>query len=321
MDYLLLKRLQIHNANALSSPYTIGFPAVTAWLGSVHALERSLNASGFPEIHFPGVAVSSHFCEPQLVRREKFLDYSIVGQREPLVPKNSKGNGSRKRQRGEYTSDSFIEKPRCHLCVSVLAKMEGVPENRKSFIQAVKNHLLRMKVAGGDVESIEKVDCLSIDEDEQSRRDFVNNLMPGYVLIERRDLMLANPQDDALSSLMDNLAINVDIVSVEEDTKPADGKEKKSPSYRYEETYSRNKDANEKAGWIVPIAVGFKSISEEVKGGSQRSNEYPHFFAESVVTLGEFRMAYHFRDNIDEMFWHYHVDPDKGLYLCQNQTL
>jgi hypothetical protein len=33
--FFLISHLKIHNANAMSSPYTIGFPAMTAWL--VHA--------------------------------------------------------------------------------------------------------------------------------------------------------------------------------------------------------------------------------------------------------------------------------------------
>jgi len=33
---LLLPHIKVHNANALSSPFTIGFPAMTAWLGAVH---------------------------------------------------------------------------------------------------------------------------------------------------------------------------------------------------------------------------------------------------------------------------------------------
>ncbi len=41
---LKLPHIKIQNANALSSPYTIGFPAMTAWLGFMHALERKLRA-------------------------------------------------------------------------------------------------------------------------------------------------------------------------------------------------------------------------------------------------------------------------------------
>ncbi len=51
-NILLIPRIKIHNANALSSPYTIGFPAMTAWLGAVHALERKMKANGFNEIQF-----------------------------------------------------------------------------------------------------------------------------------------------------------------------------------------------------------------------------------------------------------------------------
>lgn len=39
--YLLISHLRIHNANAMSSTLTIGVPAMTAWLGAVHALNES----------------------------------------------------------------------------------------------------------------------------------------------------------------------------------------------------------------------------------------------------------------------------------------
>ena len=42
-NYLLLKGLRVQNANALSSPFTFGFPAVTAFLGFGHALQRFIN--------------------------------------------------------------------------------------------------------------------------------------------------------------------------------------------------------------------------------------------------------------------------------------
>ena len=43
MNVILIPHIKIQNANALSSPFTIGFPAMTAWLGAVHALERKIN--------------------------------------------------------------------------------------------------------------------------------------------------------------------------------------------------------------------------------------------------------------------------------------
>ncbi|HNL81302.1 MAG TPA: type I-F CRISPR-associated protein Csy2, partial [Agitococcus sp.] len=44
--FLLIPHIKIHNANAMSSPYTIGFPAMTAWLGAVHALQRYVQQQG-----------------------------------------------------------------------------------------------------------------------------------------------------------------------------------------------------------------------------------------------------------------------------------
>ena len=46
----------------------------------------------------------------------------------------------------------------------------------------------------------------------------------------------------------------------------------------------------------------------------------PHRFAESMVTLGEFKMPYHF-ESIDEMIWRYQEYQGDNLYLCQNNYL
>ena len=53
---LLIPQIKVLNANALSSPYTIGFPAMTAWLGAVHALQRKLNDQ-FTNLLFAGIPV------------------------------------------------------------------------------------------------------------------------------------------------------------------------------------------------------------------------------------------------------------------------
>lgn len=65
--YLLLRQVKIHNANAFSSPLTIGFPAMTAWLGAMHALERKLRCNEtLSSIRLKKLAVSCHdlICRP-----------------------------------------------------------------------------------------------------------------------------------------------------------------------------------------------------------------------------------------------------------------
>ena len=63
--YLLLRQVKIHNANAFSSPLTIGFPAMTAWLGAMHALERKLRqCESLSDIRLTKLAVSCHDFDP-----------------------------------------------------------------------------------------------------------------------------------------------------------------------------------------------------------------------------------------------------------------
>ena len=86
---LLLPHLQIHNANALSSPFTIGFPAMTAWLGTSHALQRLLVERGFP-VTSNATGVVSHQCDLQTYRGTNDFVSSIVGTGNPLEPKTEK---------------------------------------------------------------------------------------------------------------------------------------------------------------------------------------------------------------------------------------
>ena len=42
-DYIIIKNMMVQNANALSSAFTIGFPAVTSFMGFIHGLQRKIN--------------------------------------------------------------------------------------------------------------------------------------------------------------------------------------------------------------------------------------------------------------------------------------
>ena len=110
--FLLLPHLKIHNANAMSSPYTIGFPAVTAWMGAVHALQRFVNQQGFEEVKFTRLAISCHQFDLQTYRGENDFVSSIIGTANPLDK-----DGSR---------PAFVEEARCDLEVSLLIEYENI---------------------------------------------------------------------------------------------------------------------------------------------------------------------------------------------------
>ena len=288
--FLLIPHIKIHNANAMSSPYTIGFPAMTAWLGAVHALQRHVQQQGFSDVNFLKVGVSCHAFDLQVYKGRGDFVSSIIGTSNPL---DKDGN-----------RPAFIEEARCHLTVSLLVEYEGLdPDDFNDFNQIVDRKLHSMKMASGDILSVKPIEDLYLNEDESSElRKITNKLMLGHVLIERRDLMIKsmNSGKDALDALLDHLKL------MHRAKQENDG------------NVTWTTQRLEK-GWLVPIAVGFQGISDLAIAQNQRDSTTPHRFAESVLTLGEFVMPYRIHD-IDQMLWQYHVDQSQNLYLCQTNN-
>lgn len=291
---LLLPHIKVQNANALSSPFTIGFPAMTAWLGAVHALQRKLNTA-FDKLEFNASAIVSHECNLQTYKGVGDYVNSIIGTGNPLVPK-SKGNAVR---------SSFIEEARCHLDASLLIEYSGAGKDDEESLLKKITHCLSssMKIAGGDILSFDVPEALRIEEgNDPDLRKLMRKLMPGYVIIERRELMkdAMEKGQDAIDALLDYLAIHH---SCEQDN---DGNV----------TWLSKRKTT---GWIVPIATGFHGITELGQAKNQRDPDAPHRFAESIVTLGEFKMPYQIQ-SLNEILWHYQVETDENLYLCQQSN-
>lgn len=294
---LALPHLNIHNANALSSPYTIGFPAMTAWLGFVHALQRKLQAAGFPSLELLATGVFSHRCDLQTYKGPGDFVHSIISTANPLDK-----DGKR---------SAFIEEARCHLDVSLLIEyraQEGDEERmeRPEFMSLLEQLLERMKVAGGDLLGFNTPQLHVLDDSEpQTVRRLLLNFMPSFALIERRELMQQAMEEgaDALDAMLEYLTIHH---SCEQD-------DAGDVIWRSQRKVGAE---GEKPGWIVPIATGFQGISPLGIAKNQRDSDTPHRFAESVVTLGEFKMVHRIH-SLDEVLWHYHSDLERNLYLCQ----
>ncbi|MDH0030526.1 MULTISPECIES: type I-F CRISPR-associated protein Csy2 [unclassified Acinetobacter] len=290
-QFLLIPHLKLHNANAMSSPYTIGFPAMTAWLGAVHALQRKLQSKGC-EVSLTKVGVSCHEFNLQTYKGQGDFVHSIIGTANPLDK-----DGSR---------PAFIEEARCHLEVSLLIECQNIdPDEKEQFLEDAQQLICSMKLASGDVLAVKKCQILQFDEDANKDRELkpiLNKLMLGHVLVERRDLVIESMKQgkDALDAVLDYLKVTHSS-SVDENGKVI---------------WTSKRNAQ---GWLVPIAVGFQGISDLGQAKNQRDVNTPHRFAESVLTLGEFLMPYRI-EYIDQLLWQYHVDLENNLYLCQNFT-
>lgn len=292
---LLMPHIKIHNANALSSPFTIGFPAMTAWLGAVHALQRKLNSAGIL-IKFSGVGVVSHKFELQTFKGPDDFVYSIIGTSNPLEPKSGKD-----KPKGNAERPSFIEEARCHCEISLVIEFNQIDLDKSDELIERISHILHadMKFAGGDVLSFGTPTL---------HRDFMkmrSKLMPGYALIERRELVQGAMEKgmDAMDAILDYLAIHYQCKQSGDDQEKFEWlAERRAP------------------GWIVPIATGFHGINEIAQAKNQRDSETPHRFAESIITLGEFIMAYRLK-SLHEILWRYSVEPENNLYLCKQDKI
>lgn len=290
--YLLLSNLHIHNANAMSSSYTIGFPAITGWLGAVHALERNLNANGFPDLHLKKTAISCSECSVQWYRGSGDYRWSICGTANPLKKKGS-----------DFERPPFVEEPRCDLRVNLLIEMFGYQGEDKELLQCVAEQLARLKIAGGDIVNEIDSSCLEVlslnPEKETDRRKMNYALRPGFVIRSRRELLLNYQAGDSLDGLLSAMKV---ICHLEKD---ANGKVVSSQYEKYKSD-----------GWLVPIVVGFKDISGQCKVDNQRTYEYEHHFVEPIATIGEFVLPYRC-ESVSEFMWSYRYDAENGLYLCE----
>jgi len=284
MKLITLPHIKVHNANAMSSPYTIGFPAMTAWLGAVHALQRKLQIQGFEQIRFDAVGVVCHHLDLQTHKDVNAYESVIIGTANPL-------DKSGKRP-------SFIEEARCHLEVSLVLEYQGIYQNEMAdFLTKLSEILSTLKMASGDILSF-KTPVATVVNDETQHRKLMAQLMPGYALIERKELMQEAMEagQDALDALLDGLKVT-------------------HSSQIDEAGLVTWTSSRAQSGWIVPIATGFHGISELGKAQHQRDSETLHRFAESLVTLGEFKMTYRIT-NLNQLLWRYQTDLTNNLYFC-----
>ena len=288
--YLLLPHLEIHNANAISSNYIIGFPAMTAWLGSVHALERKIRLSaGFADVSFGGTGIIVHNYQMHAYRLKGNINNSLAITANPLKKKGK-----------DFERPPIIPEGRIDMDVSILVDVTGIDATRELELKnAVLQLIPTMHWAGGDVTKVfdkTEIEIYSLDDDSPQQ----------YRRLVRRDLLL-NCSDNETCNKCDAMDSLLDLVQVHEVAELDESKK----------VIGWNK-RRKKAGWLVPLAVGYKAISPVDRVLNQRDRSYEHQFVESVVTLGEFKPLYRIK-NIDDLIWQYQCD--NNLYVCVNQKI
>ncbi|MCG8613407.1 MAG: type I-F CRISPR-associated protein Csy2 [Pseudomonadales bacterium] len=294
--FLVLRNIRVENANAIAGQ-TWGFPSITHFLGFMHALERKLrNRSVLTDftLSFTGCAVICHDLAPQTHQAAKYSEHVFALTRNPLTKKAE--------------PPSFVEEGRTHMTVSLIIGIDELPPIEEADLKALELEIGRkvqtQRVAGGTISRLTTsrvVRLYETEEDQQEQVKFwMRTFLPGFALVARPDLLkvrqdaFGDSEDPAISAWLDNSMLHIN----------ADGQLKERP-YK---------------GWIKPIAVGYKAISELYEAGHvarSRDEETPVRFVEYAYTFGEWISPHRIND-LTDLLWYYSAEIEEGWYLCQN---
>ncbi|MBA4741134.1 MAG: type I-F CRISPR-associated protein Csy2 [Azoarcus sp.] len=310
---LILPRLRVQNANAISSPLTHGFPSMTAFLGLMWALARKLEAHDLP-LAFDSVGVICHDFDEQATEGGYVKAFRLT--RNPVDKDGS--------------SAAIVEEGRMHMEITLIFGISGGfveldEQAHDAIAQTVALELAGMRIAGGSVlpsrDWRSRPTLLRFGDDAEDVRRRFRHLrrrwLPGFALVCRDDLLHARldqlreaaPETTALDALLDLSRFNWRPVRPDAESDGASATTAKV-EWKHES----------RPGWIVPIPVGFGALSELVPAGevqSARDRDTPFRFVESLYSIGQW-ISPHRLDNAEQFLWYASTDPDAGLYRCRN---
>lgn len=324
---LVLPRIRVQNANAISSPITWGFPAITAFTGLMTALERCLGRDAGIELH--GVGVVCHSFEAQVTTSGFTRAFHLT--RNPVLQDGS--------------TAGIVEEGRVHLEVTLvfdarLSDAQRGEAERAALAERVAHELAGMRLAGGSVmpalpnaarrpgrPTLELVPDGWQDEAADAARDnhrkwfrrLSRRWLPGFALVSRDDLLrdrlaamrTAQPDASALDAWLDLSRWNSRAVE-----RPAKAGSDQPATVEWVN--------DPRPGWTVPIPVGFAALSKLHDAGTvsgARDMRTPFRFVETVWSVGQW-VSPHRLKHLSDLVWapdNDHGSPDeKGLYRCVN---
>ena len=301
-NLLVLPRLKIQHANCISSPLTWGFPAISAFVGCMNALERRL-----PEhirLAFDAVGV---ICHEHQLQTDKDYVHRFNLTRNP-VDKTGK-------------TAAIVEEGRIHLEVTLLLSVSGDStrgsnEERKLIANELAEIVAGMRIAGGSVLPLtHHPQLISFSDNDEAQEKLFRRLryqwLPGFALVSRDDLLQSHfqnlkeerPETTLLEAWLDLSRFNHHCVGADaEDSSEFEWNMQKKP------------------GWLVPIPVGYGALSELYEPGevmNTRDSETPFRFVESLYSIGQW-ISPHRINIIDELMWYDASEPDQGVYRLNN---
>lgn len=317
IPYLLeVPHLRIQNANAISSPLTWGFPAMSAFVGLMQALERGLRSDGI-ELLFDSVGVICHRHEPQASQNGFVHGFHLT--RNPVD------------KRGETAA--IVEEGRTHLEVTLIFAVSGeaaetqMHDQGSELTDKVFDHLLTLRAAGGCITPSLRTGAtdyrprlIAIEEAEEKQpaqfRSLLLRWLPGFALVSRDDLLhehcqqlqQVDPDVDLMDAWLDLSRLNITCCGEQaaDDAGPTRATvdwERRGPG-----------------GWLVPIPVGYGALGPVHNAGTvegARDETTPFRFVESLYSIGEWKSPHRLRKP-EDILWYVENREAEGLYRLRN---
>ena len=313
---LVLPRLRIQNANAISSPLTWGFPAITAFTGLMAALERRLGPQAGITLY--GVGVICHGFQPQVTSGGYTRSFHLT--RNPVLQDGG--------------TAGIVEEGRVHLDITLVFDVElafsqqGEAE-RAALAKDIGELISSMRVAGGSVmpalpgafRSPPRPSLVMLSGKPEASRDQFRRLsrrwLPGFALVSRDDLLQARLLElQAMQSGATLLDAWLDLSRLNHRATKVQMQDKTTGDTH--EAIEWNIDS--RPGWTVPMPVGFAPLTKLQPPGAvtgARDIRVPFQFVESVYSIGQW-ISPHRLGSIEQLIWRPMHDEATGLYRCIN---
>lgn len=308
-NLLVLPRLRVQNANAISSPMTWGFPAMSAFVGLMHALERKLADSSLP-VSLGRVGVICHDFEAQATEGGYIRGFHLT--RNPV----DKSGGTA----------AIVEEGRVHLDITLIFSMDSAAteSEHEDIAHQIGEIVAGMRIAGGSVipnravpSHKQRPQWVTLDDDEEKRQKQFARLkrrwLPGFALTLRDDYLIEhhqtlqqqNPEASLMDAWLDLSRLN-HYCALENE-----GESNEKSVWQVQRPYR---------GWLVPIPVGYGAISDLFNPGevaNARDAKTPFRFVESLYSIGEW-VSPHRMKQPEDLLWYVDNDEEAGLYRLNN---
>lgn len=177
--YILIDHIQVQGANAIAG-FTWGFPAVTHFLGFVHLLQRKMKAHNqFSDIELGGCAVISHDQSTSTYQNGSSIAFT-QSRNPPYLDSHDK-----------KSTPPIIEEGKMSMTISLLIEVKNSTAQFEQPLKAwVDKQCYLQRLAGGSIQNVKSVTLFSINsEDTTSIRALQRRLLPGFVLMNRSELL------------------------------------------------------------------------------------------------------------------------------------